>query len=49
MPDFWDTNPDNVLNGPDTKPDSAPTATTTTPRRCRSGTTAAASGHPPTS
>ena len=24
MPDFWDTNPDNVLNGPGTKPDSAP-------------------------
>ena len=24
MPDLWDTNPDNVLNGPGTKPDSAP-------------------------
>jgi hypothetical protein len=24
MPDLWDTNPDNVFNGPGTKPDPAP-------------------------
>jgi hypothetical protein len=24
MPDFWDTNPDNIFNGPRKKPDSAP-------------------------
>jgi hypothetical protein len=24
MPDFWDPNPDNVFNGPGTKPDPAP-------------------------
>ena len=34
MPDLWDTNPDNTFNGSGTKPDPAPTATTTTLRRC---------------
>jgi hypothetical protein len=24
MPDLWDTNPDNIFNGPRKKPDSAP-------------------------
>jgi hypothetical protein len=24
MPDLWDTNPDNVFNGPGTKPDPVP-------------------------
>jgi hypothetical protein len=24
MPDLWDTNPDNVFNGPSKKPDPAP-------------------------
>jgi hypothetical protein len=54
MPDLWDTNPDNTFNGSGTKPDPAPNGhndhTKEVPlRRCRSGTTAAASGHPPMS
>ena len=54
MPDLWDPNPDNTFNGSGTKPDPAPNDhndhTKEVPlRRCRSGTTAAASGHPPMS
>ena len=50
MPDLWEINPDNVFSTPGEQPDKAPAATTmTTPRRCCSGTTAAACGHPRTS
>jgi hypothetical protein len=49
MPDLWDPNPDHVFNGPGKKPDPTPTATTTAPKRCRSGTTGAVSGSPHTS
>jgi hypothetical protein len=50
MPDLWDTKSRTTPSArPMSSPNQPPTATTTTPRRCRSGTTAAASGHPPMS